>query len=87
MTLKRLEFKPGYYEWNLWCEDELLYAWDDFLDDLSDNVTEEEACDEADLLMYQLRNDYKEQGKEMSEDFFVAASELIANEIYRRYAA
>ena len=94
-------FDPGYYEWHLKLNNEIAYVFDDFLDDLSeyDEITEEVACDEADLLMFLVRQTY--DNKEFSEDFlmqfknssqedfekfFVAATQAIADEIYRRYS-
>lgn len=93
-------FKPGYYEWHLILNDEIIYVFDDFIDDFAEDpeVTEEVACDEADQLMWQVREtyenrefreDYLEHFDEVSdEDFekiFVKATEVITNEILRRW--
>lgn len=95
-----ITFEPGYYERHLKLDGEIIYTFNDFVDDLAeyDEITEEVACDEADLLMYLVRKTYEE--KEFTKDFlehfdkmsekdfeelFVKATEVIADEIYRRF--
>ena len=91
-----LEFKPGYYEWTLWNNDEALYTWGDFIDDLPEEVDEEAACNQADVMVFGARKDYDEQEwdgkvneglKKLIEDnsLFVAATETIATAIMNYY--
>lgn len=100
-------FEPRYYYWDLMVDGEFIYAVDDFIDELPEEVNEEVACDMADLFVYSLRKAYEEEEWRSEDDFrivglnydylkekfdqdgleklYVAASQVIADEILRRY--
>lgn len=93
--MSELSFIPGYYEWHLCNGDELLHTWGDFLEDLNcdenGKSTEEDCCDMADFLMFGWKeevednNDLETLNLLDDSNFFIAATETIANELIRRY--
>lgn len=99
-------FEPRYYYWDLMVDGEFIYAVDDFIDELPEEVNEEVACDMADLFVYSLRKAYEEEERgeddfrivglnydylkekfdqDGLEKLYVTASQVIADEILRRY--
>lgn len=81
----KMKFEPGYYEWNLYLNGEIIWTCDDFSDNLPEEVNEESACDMADLLMVQMESDFKENGKEFTDALRVMVTEAIADKIEAYY--
>ena len=86
-----LSFVPGYYEWHLMQGNNILHTWGDFLEDLScddeGKASEEDCCDMADWLMFGWRQE-SEDNKDIpfiADNLFVEATNVIADELYRRY--
>ena len=88
----KLSFMPTYYEWELYDTDkngniEPIYTWDDFSDDVSDNMTMNDAEEIADDLMYEMEMSYNNDGCDLDPTFIDDAKKVIAAAIYKHYAA
>lgn len=70
----KIEFTPGYHEWNLFINDELVYTVEDFTEFIKDNMTMEDARDLAEGLIEEGYFNHKE-----------AIIEKIAETIYNYY--
>ena len=80
-----IEFKPGYYEWHLIVNGNIMFTFDDFSKSLPDEVTEESACDLADELMNVMQGKYKEHGDTITQQLFIDCTQVIADTIYNHY--
>ena len=88
----KVTFEPGYYEWHLKVNDEIVHTFGDPVDLFTDDydepleiINEEACCDVADLLMFGYRKELEMNGKEIDDELFVLATETIANALYQQY--
>jgi hypothetical protein len=67
----KIEFTPGYYEWNLFVNDELIYTVGDFSEYIEDNLTMEDARDLAEgLIDREYFNNKEEIIEKMAETIY-----------------
>ena len=60
--MRNIEFCAGYYEWQVFADGELLHAFDDFSESITEDMTEQDVMELVDDLLWNWQEDCRENG-------------------------
>lgn len=72
IIVNELMFRAGYYEWNVFINDDCFYTFGDSIsEDINDSTTYEDLESIIDFYIYGMQNDLKDDDKELLEEKYI----------------
>lgn len=60
--MRKIEFCAGYYEWQVFADGELLHAFNDFSESITEDMTEQDVIELVGDLLWNWQEDCREHG-------------------------